>query len=73
MHLALYRAAGTLAQQQEAVRALETAVKHWEAYAAAASTQYHPQLLARTRVNDWWKIFEDVKRDVVIARDDIRQ
>lgn len=51
-----------------AVRHLEAAVKHWQAYAAAATRQYKPQLLARTRDLDWMKILEDVKKDVELAR-----
>jgi len=51
---------------------LEAAVSHWEDYARVASAQNEPQILARTRTLDWWQILEDVKQDVVIAREDIR-
>jgi len=42
--------------------------KHWKNYAAVASKLYKPQLLARTRVLDWNRILDDVKKDVEIAR-----
>ena len=50
-----------------AIQHLLEAQKHWENYASVASKQYRPQLLARTRVLDWMKILEDVKKDVEIA------
>ena len=30
-----------------------------------------PQLLATTRRLDWWKILEDIERDVTIAKENI--
>lgn len=50
-----------------AIRHLLEAQKHWENYASVAGKLYRPQLLARTRVLDWMKITEDVKKDVEIA------
>jgi len=50
-----------------AVRHLADAQKHWKSYAAVASKLYKPQLLARTRVLDWNRILDDVKKDVEIA------
>ena len=51
-----------------AIRHLLEAQKHWKNYASVASKHYRPQLLARTRVLDWTKILDDVKKDVEIAR-----
>jgi hypothetical protein len=51
-----------------AIQHLLEAQKHWENYASVASKHYRPQLLARTRVLDWMKILEEVKKDVGIAR-----
>ncbi len=51
-----------------AIRHLIEAQKHWENYALVASKMYKPQLLARTRVLDWMKILDDVKKDVETVR-----
>ena len=51
-----------------AIRHLLEAQKHWANYASVASKHYRPQLLARTRVLDWMKILDDVRKDVEIAR-----
>ena len=56
-----------------AIQHLLEAQKHWENYAAVAGKQYKPQLLARTRVLDWMKILDDVKKDVEIARENARK
>ena len=66
--LALFEKRGDEDIHKLAVANLELAVGHWQAYAAAATRQYRPQLLARTRELDWMKLLEDVKRDVEIAR-----
>lgn len=55
-------------RKEAAIEHLSKAVKHWESYAKVASSQYRPQLLARTRRLDWTKTLDDVKRDVEIAR-----
>jgi hypothetical protein len=51
-----------------AIQQLLEAQQHWETYATVAIRLYRPQLLARTRVVDWIKILDDVKKDVEIAR-----
>jgi hypothetical protein len=50
------------------VEHLQAAVMHWQRYAAVATKQYRPQLLARTRRLDWSRLLADVRRDVEIAR-----
>jgi len=67
-HLHLYEKSKNEEDKTLAVRHLLEAQKHWQSYAAVASKLYRPQLLARTRELDWWKIFDDVKKDVEIAR-----
>jgi len=54
-----------------AIQHLLEAQKHWANYASVASKHYRPQLLARTRVLDWTKILDDVKKDVEIARQSV--
>jgi len=54
--------------QARAVRHLTNAVKEWEAYAHLATNQYRSQLFSRTHYMDWFKLAEDVKKDVDIAR-----
>ena len=66
--LALFEKTGRAPHKDKAVAHLERAVKHWEAYAKVATSQYRPQLLARTRDLDWLRLLEDVKQDVEIAR-----
>jgi hypothetical protein len=66
--LAMLDATKDEAHRASAVRRLEEAVTHWQAYAAAATRNYRPQLLARTRDLDWNRLLEDVKRDVALAR-----
>lgn len=54
--------------KQWSIEHLTKAIDHWTAYAKKASSQYKPQLLARTRHLDWWKLAEYVKKDVEIVR-----
>ena len=66
--LALFRE--DIAQKRynaEAVAHLKDAVEEWKAYAAIASKQYNPQLMARTSFMDWNRLLEDVKKEVVIV------
>ena len=49
----------------EAIKHLKDAVKDWEAYASIASSQYKPQLMARTSFMDWNRITKEVKREVI--------
>jgi len=54
--------------RQNAVRHLTDAVKEWEAYARIATSQYKPQLFSRSHYMDWWRILEEVKKEVDLAR-----
>ncbi len=55
-----------------AVRHLTNAVKEWEDYARVATSQYRPQLFSRTNYMDWWKLLEDVKKEVDTVRTSIK-
>ncbi len=68
VELATFEKTGDAKHKAAAVKHLQDAVRHWQDYAAVATTQYRPQLLARTRVLDWNALLEDVKQDVQIAR-----
>jgi len=68
VELATFEKTGDAAHKAAAVKHLEDAVRHWQDYATVATTQYRPQLLARTRDLDWLRLLEDVKKDVAIAR-----
>jgi hypothetical protein len=48
--------------------ALREALKHWRAYAAAATRHYRPQFLAKTRTVDWQALVEDVENDIRLVR-----
>ena len=63
--LAVYRLDSSKNQAHEkAIRHLKDAVSEWEAYAKAATSQYKPQLFSRTHYMDWWKILDDVKKEL---------
>ena len=68
VELHLFEKSGNQTNKRQAIKHLLRAQKHWENYASVAGKMYKPQLLARTRVLDWMKILEDVKKDVEIAR-----
>jgi hypothetical protein len=53
---------------QQAVCHLSNAVEEWEAYSRTATSQYKPQLFSRTDYMDWWKILEEVKKEVESAK-----
>ncbi len=55
---------------QRAVAHLSNAVGDWEAYARSATRQYKPQRFARTDVMDWYKILEEVKKEVETVREE---
>lgn len=51
-----------------AVRHFVDAVERWEVYARAATRRYRPQLFSRTHYMDWWKLLDDVKKEVETVR-----
>ena len=67
--LAVYRADSERKEYREhAVGHLTNAVEEWQAYARVATSQYRPQLFSRTHYMDWWKLLNEVKKDVEIAK-----
>jgi hypothetical protein len=69
--LAVYRQDATRKQAHErAIQHLSDAVSEWEAYAKAATSQYQPQLFSRTHYMDWWKILDDVKKELQTVRNE---
>lgn len=66
--LCLYEKSKNADHKDSAVHRLNEGIKHWEHYASVASRLYRPQLLARTRMLDWWKIWEEVKKDAELAQ-----
>jgi hypothetical protein len=54
--------------KQSALTHLSDALTHWRNYARVATSQYKPQLLARTRELDWIKLTKEVERDIEIAK-----
>jgi hypothetical protein len=52
----------------EAVAHLQDAAEEWKAYAALASSQYKPQLMARTHYMDWNRILKEVEQEVVTVQ-----
>lgn len=63
--LAVYRADKNRKENhQRAVHHLTNAVNEWESYSRIATSQYKSQLLSRSYYLDWWKILEEVKKEV---------
>ncbi len=67
-HLHRFRQGGSQSDKQNAIDALEDALAHWKAYAAAATANYRPQFMAKTRTIDWIRLTDDVRHDIEIAR-----
>lgn len=67
-YLHLYRQTKDKAHQLASITALNDAVEKWKSYAAAASRNYHPQFLAKTRTVDWNVLTKNVMNDVKIAQ-----
>jgi hypothetical protein len=55
------------AHRAQAVAALREALAGWNAYADAATRNYLPQFLAKTRTVDWRKLAESVAGDLALA------
>jgi len=67
--LAVYRADKNRQEhRRRAVRHLTDAAEEWEAYARIATSQYKPQLFSRSHYMDWWRILDEVKKEVELAR-----
>jgi len=54
----------------QAVEHLKDAVQEWKAYTAIMTSQYKPQLLARTDYLDWPLILKGVEKEVVDAENE---
>ncbi len=68
--LALFDRTGDVARQAAAVRHLETALQHWQAYAAAYTRQYvQPVLYNRVGFVDIPQLVAQAAADVQLARD----
>ena len=67
--LAVFRANSQQTKYHEkAVAHLTHAVKEWESYAKLCTPRYRNQLFSRTHYVDWWKLLEDVKKEVEDVR-----
>jgi hypothetical protein len=67
-NLHAYRSGLGMDYQSRAVANLEHALNMWKEYAAAATRNYRPQFMAKTRTIDWDALTEDVARDIEIAQ-----
>jgi hypothetical protein len=69
--LAVYRQDSSRKQAHErAIQHFSDAVSEWEAYAKAATGHYEPQLFSRTHYMDWWKILDDVKKELQTVKNE---
>jgi len=67
--LAVYRADNNRKEhRRRAEHHLNDAVEQWQAYARIATGRYKPQLFSRSHYMDWWRILEEVKKEVELAR-----
>ena len=67
-YLHAYRSGMGDENQQKAIASLTSALQNWKAYAAAASRNYKPQFMAKTRTIDWETLTHDVANDIELAR-----
>lgn len=69
--LAVYRQDSSMKQAHErAIQHFSDAVAEWEAYAKVATSQYKPQLFSRSHYMDWWKILDDVRKELQTVKDE---
>ncbi len=66
--LAFFKQNGKQIHKTQAIILLEKAIEDWTHYKDICEQNYHPQMLARTKMLDWSLILEDVKKDIEIAK-----
>jgi hypothetical protein len=72
--LAVYRADNKRTKNhQNAVTFFTGAVEEWETYSRIATSQYKSQLFSRTHYMDWWKILEEVKKEVQTVAEEVKK
>jgi hypothetical protein len=54
--------------KEKAIFEIKKATAAWKELAKISTSQYHAQLLARTRALDWMKTIEDVEKDEMIVQ-----
>lgn len=69
-HLHAFREGLGTEHQQKSVAALQKALTMWKAYAAAATRNYTPQFMAKTRTIDWEGLIPQVENDIKIAQNE---
>lgn len=57
----------------QATQHMNSALKHWKAYARLASSNYEPQILARTGVLDWDLLTKEVEYEYALVQQIITQ
>lgn len=67
-HLYAFRRNLGQEHHQESVKALQNALKAWKKYAKAATRNYKPQFMAKTRTIDWEGLLPAVEKDIEIAK-----
>lgn len=68
VYLYSYRSGGSQSDKDASVDHLERALTMWKNYATAATANYRPQFLSKTRIVDWIALTDDVRRDIEIAK-----
>jgi hypothetical protein len=58
--------------KKNSVSVLKEALKMWQEYAGAASRNYNPQFMAKTRTIDWNGLTKNVKNDIEIVKQSVR-
>ena len=54
--------------KDKSIMYLKMALTEWKAYAAAATRNYKPQFMAKTRIVDWVALTKDVEMDITIVK-----
>ena len=66
--LHLHAVTGQPNHKQSAIELLESALIDWQGYTRAATSNYRPQFMAKTRTIDWVRLTDDVRTDIEIAQ-----
>jgi hypothetical protein len=67
-YLQMYRKGLGISNREKSIQYLESALVGWTSYAAAASRNYKPQFLAKTRTTDWNNLTKEVEKDIEIVK-----
>lgn len=71
-HLHAYRQGLGNEEKAKSISSLVEALEMWKEYAIAATRNYRPQFMAKTRTIDWKALTKDVERDIEIVKNKLK-